>query len=185
MAENQQKEFRTVGKIKDAHGLKGELYVMLFASEASWVKKLKTLRLLKTEDGGELALELTIKSARVHKGGLIVMTTELADRTAAEKLKGLFLEIPSEFLISKKGEDLYLAEIAGFEVHIKGHPEVGTITGFSGNGAQDLLQVTLPHGMFEIPFVEAFVVEIDHAKKSMTLDLPVGLLGETEEDELQ
>ena len=185
---NLKNEFRTVGKVKDAHGLKGELYVVLFAGEAAWLKQLKTLRLRKNEAATE-ALELTVKSARVHKGGLIVTTQELKDRNASEALKGYVLDIPSSFLVSNKGEDLYLSEIDGFTVHIKGREDTGRIVGFSSNTAQDLLIVEMKHGTFEIPFVKAFVESMNHGAREMTLDLPLGLLGEaadeTNEDEIQ
>jgi 16S rRNA processing protein RimM len=34
-----------VGKIKSAHGLKGEVYILVFSGDSSWSKNLKTLKL--------------------------------------------------------------------------------------------------------------------------------------------
>lgn len=174
-------EFVRVGKVKDAHGIKGELFIVLFAGEAAWIDKLKALRL--TDEAGAVLRELEVKSARLHKNGLIVKTVELKDRNEAESLCGHLLEIPSEFFVSAAGEAIYLREVENFQVSVKGRGEIGKITGFASNGAQDLLIITTPQGEFEVPFVQAFVEKIDYAGKQMHLNLPFGLLGEEVEEE--
>jgi 16S rRNA processing protein RimM len=170
------KEFVTIGRVKDAHGLKGELFITLKAGEAPWLKRLKELRLI-PPSGGD-ARNFAIKSARVHKNGMIVLSPDINGRNEAEALKGWSLEIPSEFLVSKRGEQIYLIEIQDFKLHVSGRGEVGTITKFSSNGAQDLLVVETPSGEFDIPFVDAFVKGIDYEAQVVEMDLPEGLLGE-------
>lgn len=166
-------ERKVVGKVKDGHGIKGEIYITLFSREAAWLKKLKTVELKKTETEAETQ-SYTVKSARLHKGGLIVKTQELTDRNAAEALKGYFLEIPTDYLQSSKGEAIYLSEIAGFEIR-QGNETIGKIVKFSTNGAQDLLVVKTKDGEFDIPFVEAFVKKIDYNAKFIDMNLPEGL----------
>jgi len=187
-------EFVRVGRVKDAHGLKGEHYITLFAGEAAWLSQLKEIRLVtellvKEENGadatGDRVLVYPVKSARLHKNGLIVLSPGIQGRTAAEGLKGRFLEVPADFLVSEKGEALYLREVQGFKVFTKHKGEVGIIEGFSSNGAQDLLIIHAEGGEFEVPFVEAFVEKIDFESREMHLDLPEGLLGELEGDEVQ
>ena len=168
--------FVRVGKVKDAHGIKGELFLLLFAGEAAWLKKLIQIRLV-TEDSSQLRL-LTPRSVRLHKNGLIAATAEILDRNEAESLKGWLFEIPSEFLVSMPGESIYLREIEGFQVITQAQGEVGTIVGFSSNGAQDLLIVKTADGEFEVPFVSAFVQKTDYDGRRIFLDLPPGLLGE-------
>ncbi len=168
-------EFVAVGRVKDAHGLKGELFITLKAGEASWLKKLKTLRLLSPN---KEVRSFAIKSARIHKNGIVVLSPEIKDRTAAEGFRGWSFEIPSEFLVSAKGEQIYLREILNFKLNVDTRGEIGVIRGFSTNGAQDLLVVETKQGEFEIPFVEAFVLEIDYTKRVIEMVLPEGLLGE-------
>lgn len=174
--------FKRVGKVKDAHGIKGELFIVLFAGEAAWLNKLTTLRLVNETDAEATPRTFTVKSVRAHKNGLIAKTQELHDRNHAEELKGLLLEIPTEFLRSEKGESIYLSEIQGFRIFVKGKGEVGQIVNFGSNGAQDLLIVNTRDGEFEIPFVEAFVENIDYEAGQVHLDLPVGLLGELDDE---
>lgn len=187
------KEFVTVGRVKDAHGLKGELYITLFAQEAVWLKKLKNIRLLPpalegkealAADGStDLSKTFAVRSARLHKNGLILLSPDIQGRNAAEALRGWLLAIPSEFLVARKGEEPFLIEVEGFRVSLKDRGEVGIITGFSSNGVQDLLVVRTPVGEFEVPFVDAFVTNIDYTARVVEMDLPVGLLGEEAESE--
>lgn len=188
--DSDQTAFVRVGRVKDAHGLKGELFITLFAGEAAWLKKLKTLRLIKPGiDSMQApalnaeAKELTVKSARSHKNGIIVISPEIKGRNEAETWKGWWLEIPRQFLIANRGEQIFLIEIQNFNVHVSGKGVIGPITGFSSNGAQDLLLVKTAQGEFEIPFVEAFVTKIDYDNKVVEMDLPEGLLGEETGDE--
>lgn len=168
-----------VGRVKDAHGIKGEIFITIFAGEAAWLEKLKDVHLV-TEDGASRKV-FSVKSARFHKNGLIVKINEIRDRNEAEELKGWFFEIPPEFLVSEKGESIYLREIQGFRVFVKDKGEVGTIESFTTNNAQDLLVVKTNWGEFEIPFVEPFVEKMDFEAREIHLDLPAGLLGDLEE----
>jgi len=180
------KEFVRVGKVKDAHGVKGELFLLLFSGEAAWLDQLKTVRLIESASEGAATREFAVRTARLHKNGLIVKTEEIKDRNEAEALKGWLFEVPSSFFVSAQGEAIYLREIEGFAVVCKERQaEIGTIEGFGSNGAQDLLLVKTGWGEFEIPFVEAFVDEIDYGARVIRMNLPPGLLGELDGDEPQ
>lgn len=189
-SDSDQNPFVRVGRVKDAHGLKGEVFVTLFAGEAAWLKQMKTLRLAKPgadsmqapPQNAEIKI-LQVKSARPHKNGIIVVSPDVKGRTEAETWKGWWLEIPREFLVAKRGEQIYLIEIKDFDVNVAGKGIIGPITGFSSNGAQDLLLVKTKNGEVEIPFVEAFVTEIDYENHMVEMELPEGLLGEETGDE--
>lgn len=176
-------EFVRVGKVKDAHGIKGEIFILLFSGEAAWIDDLNELRLV-AENSTEVKI-FSIKSVRLHKNGLIAKTGELKDRNEAELLKGWLFEIPSSLFVSKKGEPIYLREIQGFEVVTTERGPVGTIIGFGSNTVQDLLVIKSGENEYEVPFVEAFVQKIDYDKRSLYLDLPSGLLGDSTEDDEQ
>jgi len=159
--------WKTVGKVKEAHGLRGELYILVFSGEVSWLPGLKTFQLN--------SKSFEIQAARVFKKGLLIKPKDINDRTQAEALHGQAFSIPEDLLVSKKGETIFLNEILNFQVIDKGQ-SLGPITGFSSNGAQDLLQVQTIWGPVEIPFVEAFIKDIDYVAKIVSMDLPEGLL---------
>lgn len=174
---------RLVGKIKDAHGLRGELYVLVFSRDISWLPKLKTFGLGVLPPEGQRPPEnavratLTCQSAKEFKSGFILKAREVADRTAAEKLKGQGFYVPDEFFVSDEDDgSIYLAEIEGFTVELESGEKIGPIVGFADNGAQDLLIVKTAKGEVEIPFVEDFTVEVDPARQTVVMRLPEGLL---------
>lgn len=190
---NPEGAYRAVGRVKDAHGLKGELWVVLFAGQADWLDSLKETGgfLLASDEGVSSEEDLkngvgsfSLKGARVHKNGLILQSPDIADRTAAEKLKGKFLIIPDSYLESDEGEEFYLSEVEGFRV-FEGEKLLGVVTGFSSNVAQDLLVVSLEYGArpgvkkgseIEIPFVEAIVVGVAGEEEKIEVSLPEGLI---------
>ncbi len=173
---NEEENLIQVGKVKDAHGLKGELYILLFAKEATWIKKLKKFTLSHENAFGKTErMTLTIRSTRVHKDGLLVVTPEVTDRTQAEKLKNYSFEIPKNLLVAAKGETPYLIELMGFEVIVQGQL-LGSIHSFASNSYQDLLVVESETHFYEIPYVEAFVEKTDFKLKKILMDVPEGLL---------
>ncbi len=165
---------KLVGKVKDAHGLRGELYIFVFSGEVSWFKKLKDFE-LRSPKTGEVT-SYTVEKMKPFKQGLIVKIPMMTDRSAAEAVKGFEFLIPADIFVSKPGETIFLSEIMGFMVKNLAQSNIGPIKGFSSNGAQDLLVVETAKGSVEIPFVEAFIKKIDFRHNTVVMDLPDGLL---------
>lgn len=166
--------WKLVGKIKDAQGLKGEVYVLIFSGEMEWKSKLRSI-LLSTEETPEQGQEFEVTKAQNHKTGLILKLKGIENRNQSEELKGKLLFISSEHFVSKKGERIFLNEILGFQV-FDGDRAVGEIVQFSSNGPQDLLVIEQNQKKYDIPFVEAFLVEIDFKNRIVKMNLPEGLL---------
>jgi 16S rRNA processing protein RimM len=168
--------WRLVGKIKEAHGLRGDLYVLIFSGEAAWEEELTEFCLSKDETLSEMKI-FKVEKSKIFKQGLMVKPEGIADRTAAEKLKGQLFFIPEELLVADEGEEIYLDEIEGFQTLTVDGDIIGPIVGFSTNNIQDLLVIRNARGKnIEVPFVEAFVAEIDYENQKVILDLPEGLL---------
>lgn len=165
--------FKLIGKIKDAHGLKGELYVLVFSGEVSWVKRLTQVQI-----GEQL---YPVQRASAHRDGFILAVEGIENRNQSEALRGAPVSISESLMVSKKGETIYLAEILGFEVFDQAQL-VGVIEGFSSNGPQDLL-VVKGKETYEIPFVAAFIQEIQFDEKKVLMNLPPGLLELNGKDE--
>lgn len=161
-----------IGKVMQAHGLKGDLSVVLFSKEASWLDDVEEFALAAQDEGPFEVLKL--QSAREFRDGLIIKADGIVDRTAAEKKKGLLFYLPEDLLVSSRGEEIFLREIAGFTVRTATE-EVGVIENFSSNGPQDLLVVRRGDKLVEIPFIEAFLEKIDFESKTVLMNLPEGL----------
>ncbi len=166
----------TVGKIKEAHSLKGEVYFLIFSGEAAWLDQLKAQSVQLVDESGDRPKKtIKILKYRPHKKGFIAFLEGVTDRTQAEGLKGYILKVPGEFLTSSPGEDIYLSEVSGFSVVSNGQ-SIGVVTGFSSNGAQDLIIVKNKTSEYDIPFIKEFIDKIDFEGKKIFMSLPEGLL---------
>ncbi len=166
-----------IGKITDAHGIKGEIAVFVFSGniddESSWYNQIQELTL--SFRGRFETFKILRK--RIHKKGFICLLENFLDRNKAEYYSGCEVWIDSSYFVSQDGEALYLSEILHFEVSDELHGLLGIIEGFSFNGIQDLLIIKkLKKADIEIPFVKEFVKNIDYKNKKIVLSLPEGLL---------
>jgi 16S rRNA processing protein RimM len=159
-----------IGRIKRAHGIKGELGVEIrtdeperrFAAGTSVICGDRTL---------------TIASSRRHSGRLLVTFREVPDRTAAEQLHGQLVEVevdPSER--PDDPDELYDHQLIGLDVRDSDNTIVGAITAVMHGSAQDTLVVDAGGREVLVPFVEALVPVVDLAEGLVRLaDVP-GLL---------
>ncbi len=175
MNQDLKKDLQLIGKIKDAHGLKGEVLIIIFSKDYSPWLKLEQIYI--SPDENIPARNMKVLGIRHAAVGLIVRLDQLTDRTPAEKLKGELVFVSKELLKAKEGERIFLREILNFKVFDKKNL-IGEISGFSSNGPQDLLLVTRTEkeNPIQIPFVEAFIVNLDFKAKILKMDLPEGLL---------
>jgi 16S rRNA processing protein RimM len=163
---------KLVGKVMDAHGIRGDIYCLIFSGDSSWCDQLETIH-LKLSDRDE-AFE--IAKIKPFKKGFIASLKGFNDRNKAEAYKGAELWVDESIFISDDGEPLYLNEILNFSLYDKNLGHIGEISGFSSNGIQDLLVVKSNSHTYEIPFVKEYVLDIEFGAKKMSVDLPEGLL---------
>jgi 16S rRNA processing protein RimM len=174
--------FQKVGKIKEAHGLKGEVYVLIFSKDTSWWQELELAQLSSpSEDSLKPPQVFKIERLKPHKDGLIVKLEGINDRNQSEALKSWIFSIPEGSLVAKVGETIYLKEILDFEVYLKDQ-FVGFVREFSSNGEQDLLVIQNDDQSFEVPFVSDFILNIDFNLKKLFMDFPEGLMNLSEID---
>lgn len=163
-----QLDWKVIGKVKDAQGIKGDLFIFLFVPVEDWIEDVESVRL------GEQVYSL--KNFREHKLGLVITLDQIKDRNAAEALKGREFAVDSSLFVSEEGEPIYLSEILDFEVMDSNVGIIGRVHSFVDNGVYDLLVVNYKGIDIQLPFVDEFIVEIDHEKKQVHLALPEGLL---------
>jgi len=174
MKEYQLEDFFKVGWVKDAHGLRGELYVKLLSKEPEWLSELDQALLHQSATSTKTLV--TVKKWKPHKQGLIIHVEGISNRNQSEELKGYEFLIPKQLLSTEEGEVPYLVEFLGFEVVDQKLGSVGKVIGFVDNGAQDLIEVEQGEKTHLIPFVDAFINAIDKSGKTLKMDLPEGLI---------
>ena len=169
--------FLNIGKIVRVYGLKGEVFVSL-AAPTEDVPLIVINQAVQIRKNGEECLKALVQEARSYKKGMIVRLDKVTERQQAESLRGAFLYVSRRLFSSLKGEGMYLCEVLNFEVCDKSHGVVGKVFAFSDNGAQDLLLVQgTGNTPVEIPFIEAFVIDVDFDLEKIQVDLPSGWPG--------
>lgn len=128
----------TLAAVAGAHGVGGEVRLKLFGEGPESLKVHKQL----FADGRPL----TLKSVRPGSAGAIARFAEIADRGAAEALRGTLLTVPRAALPPLPEGEYYHADLIGLPcVDAAGAP-LGTVTGVENFGAGDLLEIERPEG---------------------------------------
>ncbi|HEV2865756.1 MAG TPA: ribosome maturation factor RimM [Allosphingosinicella sp.] len=135
----------TLAAVAGAHGIGGEVRLKLFADSLDSLKRHKSLL------AGERTLTFT--SVRGGKGDPIVRFAEIADRNAAEALRGQLLSVPRDALPPLGEGEYYLADLIGLACETLDGQALGTVVAVENFGAGDLLEIERPDGMRAlIPF---------------------------------
>ena len=166
--------FYSVGRVKEPHGLAGDLYIKLRSGRADWLDSIKELYLC-ADDKFESTMKFQILKAKAHKEGLLIKTQELQDRNSAEELKGYYMGVPISLLRTRDPKNFYLFEILGFDVFHE-NELLGKIIQFGSNGAQDLIIVNIKNKEVMIPLINEFIKVVDFDNEKLIMELPPGLI---------
>ena len=100
----------------------------------------------------------------------------IADREAAESLRGLELWVPLSEVPAAPPGAFYVFELIGCRCVDERHGDIGVVVDIQEDGGGTLLEVEEGGRRVALPFVEAFVLAIDRAARRIDLRLPEGLL---------
>ena len=164
-----------VGKITRVHGVRGEVSVFVlsevperFADGASvWL-----------EDDGR---ELKIAATRTDRGRLLVKFAEIADRGAAEQLRGRFLAVPESMLPELLDGSWWPHQLEGCEVVTEAGRLLGVLVEVVANPANDLWVVRDAAGRETlVPALRDVIVDVDvDGRRVLVRDVP-GITGPEE-----
>ena len=168
-----------VGRIGRPHGVKGAATIEVRTDEPD--KRFAVGARLLTDSG----LDLTVASATWHSGRLLVTFEGYEDRTAVEQLRNALVSVdrPADER-PEDPEEFYDSDLEGCEVVVEGDGTViGVLREVSHLPGQDLLVVATPDDQeVLIPFVSAFVPQIDVTAKRIVITPPEGLLEPGDDD---
>lgn len=133
--------------VTGAHGVTGEVRLKLFGEGISSLKPHKAFNV----SGNDSALTLT----KLHddgKGGAIARFAEVADRTAAEALRGTALTVPRSTLPPLGEGEYYYADLIGLPAVSSEGEALGLCVAVENFGAGDVLEIERPDGTrFMVP----------------------------------
>ncbi|HSO05399.1 MAG TPA: ribosome maturation factor RimM, partial [Candidatus Limnocylindrales bacterium] len=162
-----------VGRIGRAQGIRGEVTVEVRTDAPE--ERFSPGAVLWLSGRAGLPGSITVAGHRWQNARLILSVEGVADRTAAEALRGAILEADVD--LTDTGEDEYhdLA-LAGLAVRDSDGTELGTIAEVLHLPGQDVLAVTRTDGgELLVPFVRQIVPEVDVAGGFVVVELPDGL----------
>lgn len=159
-------------KILNTHGIKGECKIALLDDFGNNIfsKDIEVVAVPSQK-------KLTVAARRTHKGFELVIFKEITDMNGAELLKNEFLEIEEENLCEKEDGSYYNYELIGLETVSEEGEHLGVISAIESTPANDVIRITRSKGRdLLVPFVDAFVMDIDLEENKMIIHVIEGLL---------
>jgi len=142
----------TLAAIIGAHGIAGEVRLKVFADDIAAYKSFN--------DG-----TLTLKSVRHGANGAIARFAEIADRNAAEAMRGTALTVPRSALPPLEEGEYYHVDLLGLAVTSTAGEAIGSVVAIDNYGAGDVLEIERPDGKrFMVPMRLEAVPEWDEKR---------------------
>jgi 16S rRNA processing protein RimM len=168
-----------VGVIGRPHGVRGEVAVELRTDEPE--RRFAPGQVLYEDDGTRL---FTVQSARDHAGRLLIRFAELADRAAAEAVRGTVLVATVEPDERPAGSgEFYDRHLIGLRARNCDGADIGMVGSVLHLPAQDVLEIETAAGSRLVPFVEALVPQVDLAAGYLIVADVSGLLDDEADDD--
>jgi 16S rRNA processing protein RimM len=156
-----------VGRIGRAHGILGEATIEVRTDEAE--DRFALGSILETDSHGLL----TVASARVHNGILLLGFEGVTTRNQVEELRNELLyadvDIDAEGL---NEDDYHVLQLIGCMTFLEDGSEFGPVTEVLNLPGQDVLSIKGADGEVLIPFVRQLVPQVDIRNKKMTVIPP-------------
>ena len=167
----QLKDCYFLGTITKAHGYKGELNVHLDTDEPQAYKNLESVFI---EQNG-LLVPFFLKKAQLHKNNHLRIMLE--DFDEPESLIGRAIYLPLSTLPKLEGNKFYYHEVIGYKVLSIDNQSVGIIQSVRDTTSQDLFEILSDDEKeILIPVIDDWIIKVDRIEKTITVDLPDGLL---------
>jgi 16S rRNA processing protein RimM len=146
----------TIAAVAGAHGVTGEVRLKLFGESVEALSQYASF------NGGALTLK---KLRDDGKGGAVARFAEVADRNAAEALRGTTLTIPRSAMPLLEEGEYYHADLLGLAAVSDEGEALGTVVAVENFGAGDILEIEQGDGKrFMVPMSADAVPEWDSSR---------------------
>ena len=166
-----------VARIADAWGIRGWFKVLPYSADPEALFSSKRWFILPTEKGVKTfdgCLRLNIKEAKDHSGGVVATAHDIADRNAAEALRGARVFIARSSFPTAAKDEFYWVDLVGLTVINRQEEVLGIVRELLSTGPQTVLVIEyLQDGKTlerMIPFVAAYVDDVDLAAQKIRVD---------------
>lgn len=163
-----------VGAIAAPHGVRGLVKVKSFTAEPADIAAYGPL----SDETGRRRVTLQVMSA-ASGGTLICRIDGVADRDAAEALRGLRLYVERAALPAPAAEEYYHADLVGLAATLPDGTAFGRVVAVQNYGAGDILEIERESGtprLVDLPFTRVVVPVVDIPGGRLVVDPPAELL---------
>jgi len=171
-------EYAIVGRVRKAHGIRGELVVEPITSAPGAIFASGRRLFAGTTDGDVAAgaPELTVRGAKPFKGGWIVAFAEITDRNAAELWRERYLLLPLGELTPPGEDEVFQHELIGMRVQRASGEAVGTVSALYELPQGLVLEIGEGPAAVLVPYRREIVQRVDVQDRVIVVDPPEGLL---------
>jgi 16S rRNA processing protein RimM len=171
-------EFFIVGRVRRAHGIRGELAVEMITDvpDAVFASGARVFAGTTTGDLVPERTELHVEQAAPFKGGMIVRFREITDRSEAERWRDRYFLVPAAELSPPEDGEVYVHELIDMRVVLSSGAEVGRVIDVYELPQGLTLDVRRDDGTVMLPFNDRVVTGVDREARVITVDPPEGML---------
>jgi 16S rRNA processing protein RimM len=160
-----------LGTIVGVHGVRGAVRIKSFTADPADIAAYGAV----SDESGERRFEVKVLGRT--RGAVLARLTGVADRNAAEALRGVRLYVPRAALPEANEDEFYHADLIGLPVETREGAPLGRVRAVHNFGAGDILELRDESGReILLPFSDAVVPEIDLATGRIVAAPPDGLL---------
>ena len=173
-------EYYLVGRVRRAHGLRGELVVeaLTGAPDAIFAAGRRVFAGTRDGDLAEGSSELHILRSSPFKGGLIVAFKGIDTRDAADSWRDRYFLLPSDEVTPPSDDELFIHELVGMRVvREEGGQEIGQVTEVFELPQGLVMEVARTNAKpVLLPFNDHTVTDVDSERRVIRVDPVEGLL---------
>lgn len=167
------KDYISIGKILNFHGVQGEAKVGYSKNQADFLKSLKSAYIYFENE----YKSFKIKSVKFNNKFAIIKFEGINSINDILIYKNCLIYVPqNEFEETLEDGEYLIDDLIGLDVYSK-DKKIGVVVGVTSNGANDLLSVRgLSKKISLVPFVDAIVPEVDLKNKKVIINEIQGLI---------
>jgi 16S rRNA processing protein RimM len=164
--------FIAIGRVIRPHGLRGELAVEVLTDFPERFDTIEAIYL----GGPQQADVWQVATTRWHKDRILLTLQGCEDRTTAEGLRGLLVQIPIEEAMPLPEDEYYPYELVGLDVVTVEGEELGRLSKVIFTNANEVYVVVGPRGQILLPAIADVIDHVDLDTGQMVVRLIEGLV---------
>jgi 16S rRNA processing protein RimM len=166
-----------VGLIRNAQGIRGEVVIepLTDAPDAVFAPGRRVFVSDASGNPSGDERELVVEGARPFKAGLMVKFSGIADRNAAELLRGRYVFSPFDELEPPGEDEVYMHDLIGMKVKLDTGEQMGEVTTFYELPQGLTLDVNTAKGSVLVPYRPEVIEYTDTELREIVVKSDVGM----------